>query len=127
VNSSGLLGTSSVSSARFKQDVRDMGDASDVLMRLRPVTFRYREDAVDDPEDAKIPQYGLVAEEVAEVAPELVTADSDGRPYTVKYHELPALLLNEVQVQRRTIAKLEARIAELEKQPLYTEPREVAR
>ena len=125
VNASGKLGTTT-SSARFKQDVRDMGDASELLMRLRPVTFRYTEDAVGA-EEAKISQYGLIAEEVAEVAPELVAPDLDGRPYSVKYHELPALLLNEVQVQRHTIARLEARIAELEKRPLYTEPREVAR
>ena len=59
--------------------------------------------------------------------PELVAPDLEGRPYSVKYHELPALLLNEVQTQRRTIARLEARIADLEKRPLYTAPPEVAR
>jgi hypothetical protein len=101
VNASGVLGTTT-SSARFKQDVRDMGDASDVLMRLRPVTFRYTEDAVGA-EDAKTPQYGLIAEEVASVAPELVAQDLDGRPYSVKYHELPALLLSHAQKQQRTI------------------------
>jgi hypothetical protein len=103
-----------------------MGDASDVLMRLRPVTFRYTEEAVGAV-DAKTPQYGLIAEEVAEVAPELVAPDLEGRPYSVKYHELPALLLGEVQAQRRTIARLEARLAELEKRPLYTPVPEVAR
>jgi endosialidase-like protein len=125
VNAGGKLGTTT-SSARFKQDVRDMGDASDLLMRLRPVTFRYTEEAVGA-EESKGTQYGLIAEEVAEVAPELVAPDLEGRPFSVKYHELPALLLNEVQVQRRTIAKLEARIAELEKRPLYTPAPEVAR
>jgi hypothetical protein len=103
VNASGVLGTTT-SSARFKQDVRDMGGASDVLMRLRPVTFRYTEDAVGA-QDAKTPQYGLIAEEVAEVAPELVAPDLDGKPYSVKYHELPALLLNELQEQDRTNAE----------------------
>ena len=101
VNASGKLGTTT-SSARFKQDVRDMGDASDVLMRLRPVIFRYREDAVGA-EDAKTTQYGLIAEEVAEIAPELVAPDLEGRPYSVKYHELPALLLAQNQQQQRTI------------------------
>ena len=99
VNASGVLGTTP-SSARFKQDVRDMGEASDVLMKLRPVTFHYREDAVGA-EEAKATQYGLIAEEVAEVAPELVAPDAEGKPYSVKYHELPALLLNEVQEQER--------------------------
>ena len=68
-----------------------MGEASELLMKLRPVTFRYREDAVGA-EEAKTLQYGLIAEEVAEVAPELVAPDLEGRPYSVKYHELPALL-----------------------------------
>jgi hypothetical protein len=125
VNAGGTLGTTT-SSARFKQDVRDMGDASDLLMRLRPVTFRYTEEAVGAG-DARTRQYGLIAEEVAAVAPELVAPDLEGRPYSVKYHELPALLLNEVQAQRRTIAKLEARLAELEQTPLYTATPEVAR
>ncbi|HEX5066501.1 MAG TPA: tail fiber domain-containing protein, partial [Myxococcota bacterium] len=101
VNASGVLGTTT-SSARFKEDVRDMGDASDVLMRLRPVTFRYTEDAVGA-EDAKTPQYGLIAEEVASVAPELVAQDLEGKPWSVKYHELPALLLSQAQKQQRTI------------------------
>jgi hypothetical protein len=110
----GTLGTAT-SSARFKQDVRDMGDASDLLMRLRPVTFRYLETEVG-PEEAKTLRYGLIAEEVAKVSPELVAPGADGKPYSVKYHELPALLLNQVQQQQRTIATLEARIAELERQ-----------
>jgi hypothetical protein len=120
VNASGKLGTTT-SSARFKQDVRDMGEASDVLMKLRPVTFRYREDAVGA-EDSKMTQYGLIAEEVAQVAPELVAPDLEGKPYSVKYHELPALLLNELQqtertvdAQRRQIAAQNARIERLER------------
>ncbi|HVH20185.1 MAG TPA: tail fiber domain-containing protein, partial [Myxococcota bacterium] len=114
VNASGVLGTTT-SSARFKQDVRDMGDASDLLMRLRPVTFRYTEDAVGA-DEARTPQYGLIAEEVAAVAPELVAPDLDGKPYSVKYHELPALLLNEVQEQEREIAELKAQMAQLQLQ-----------
>ncbi len=100
-----------VSSARFKEAVRDMGDGSDVLMKLRPVTFRYREEAADEnlPRD-----YGLIAEEVAEVAPDLVVNDEDGKPYSVRYHVLPSLLLNEVQKQREEIAALVARLELLE-------------
>ena len=112
VNASGVLGTTT-SSARFKQDVRDMGDASDVLMKLRPVVFRYREDVVGA-EDSKQTQYGLIAEEVEQVAPELVAPDLEGKPYSVKYHELPALLLNELQQQRQEIAALRERLAKLE-------------
>jgi hypothetical protein len=126
VNASGKLGTTT-SSARFKQDVRDMGESSDVLMKLRPVVFRYREDAVGA-EEAKTTQYGLIAEEVAQVAPELVAPDLEGKPYSVKYHELPALLLNHAQQQQRineeqarviaeqreVIAALSARVEKLE-------------
>ncbi len=60
--------------------------------------------------DAKVVQYGLIAEEVAEVAPELVTYDDEGQPYSVQYHMLPAMLLNEVQKQQRTLEAQKARI-----------------
>jgi hypothetical protein len=120
VNVAGVLGTTT-RSARYKQDVRDMGDASEVLMKLRPVTFHYREDVVGA-EDAKITEYGLIAEEVEQVAPELVAPDLEGKPYSVKYHELRALLSNELQqtehtveVQRQEIAALSARIERLER------------
>jgi hypothetical protein len=93
--------------------VRELDEANDLLMRLRPVTFRYREDAVGA-EESKATQYGLIAEEVAEVAPELVAPGLDGKPYSVKYHELPALLLAQNQEQQRTIDELRARVAQLE-------------
>ena len=126
VNASGVLGTTT-SSARFKRDVEDMGDASDLLMRLRPVRFHYLESAVGV-EASQVEQYGLIAEEVAEVAPELVAPDGAGKPYSVKYHVLPALLLNEIQkehranadqqrtieAQRELIASLSSRLAALE-------------
>ena len=89
-----------VSSVRFKQDVRDMGESSELLMKLRPVTFRYREEFVDG---ENIRQYGLIAEEVAEVAPALVAHDAEGRPYTVHYDVLSSLLLNEMQKQQHVI------------------------
>jgi len=93
------LGTIS-SSRRFKDDINDMGDASGDLMKLRPVTFRYKQAQ----EDGSHPlQYGLVAEEVAAVNPGLVQVDKDGQPQTVLYHVLPALLLNEVQKEHQKI------------------------
>jgi hypothetical protein len=97
-----------VSSARFKQDVQDMGAASETLMALRPVTFRYREDVADGEAGS---QYGLIAEEVAEVAPDLVIHDAEGRPFTVRYHQLAPMLLNELQKQQRTIEGQQRAIA----------------
>jgi hypothetical protein len=111
VNSVGQLGTVS-SSRRFKFDVADMGDASSGLMRLRPVTFRYKDATADG---AHPIQYGLIAEEVAEVNRDLVVYEADGQALTVKYHLLPALLLNEVQRQQRTIDELTRRLEELER------------
>jgi hypothetical protein len=78
-------------------------------MKLRPVRFHYRQDV--DP--SGVEQYGLVAEEVAEVYPELVVHDAAGAIETVQYHVLPALLLNELQRQQRTIEAQAARLAEL--------------
>jgi hypothetical protein len=92
----GQLGTA-VSSRRYKTDIRDMGRASEGLLRLRPVTFRYKD--TDDPSR----DYGLIAEEVAEVYPDLVARNADGQVETVLYDQLPTLLLNEVQKQQRTI------------------------
>jgi hypothetical protein len=112
VNASGTLGTTT-SSIRFKQDVRDMQGASDVLLKLRPVVFRYRAEAVGA-EEAKATQYGLIAEEVEQVAPELVALDAEGKPYSVKYHVLTSLLLNELQKQERVIAALSARLGAVE-------------
>ncbi|MGH9778791.1 MAG: tail fiber domain-containing protein, partial [Candidatus Acidiferrales bacterium] len=84
------------------------------LLRLRPVTFRYRQTMADG---SKPLQYGLIAEEVAEVMPELVVYDAEGQPQTVQYHVLPALLLNELQRQHAEVetlrAQLDAQKAEL--------------
>lgn len=98
VDNTGQL-SPTVSSARFKQDIRDMGDASSKLLQLRPVTFRYKKTL--DP--SGLEQYGLVAEEVAKVYPDLVVYDDDGKPQTVRYHFINAMLLNEVQKQARQI------------------------
>jgi hypothetical protein len=106
ISSSGQLGTVS-SSRRFKEDIQDMGDASRGLLRLRPVTFRYIQPFGDG---AKPIQYGLIAEEVAEVYPDLVARSADGQIETVKYQVLDVLLLNEVQRQQTEIRSLQAEI-----------------
>lgn len=99
IDSSGQLGTVS-SSQRFKEDIADMGDASGGLMRLRPVTFRYTKPFADG---SKPIEYGLIAEEVAEVSPDLVAHSADGQIETVKYQVLDSMLLNEVQRQQAEI------------------------
>jgi hypothetical protein len=109
VNANGRLGIQ-VSSARFKRDIRDMGEASGGLMKLRPVTFRYKEDP------AAALQYGLIAEEVARVYPELVTYGAEGKVEAVAYHLLPAMLLNEMQRQARENRRKDVRIAALQQQ-----------
>ncbi len=103
IDSNGQLGTVS-SSRRFKEDIEDMGGASDGLMRLRPVTYRYKQPFADG---SKPIQYGLIAEEVDEVYPELVAHSADGKIETVKYQVLDSMLLNEVQRQQAEIRKLE--------------------
>jgi hypothetical protein len=97
VNSNGQLGVAP-SSRRVKDDIRDMDEASTGLGKLRPVTFRYKAEPATGPRSI---EYGLIAEEVAEIYPELVVLDRDGQPSGVRYHVLPAMLLNEVQRQQR--------------------------
>jgi endosialidase-like protein len=123
IDSNGQLGTMS-SSQRFKDDIQDMGEASSGLMRLRPVTFRYKQPYHDR---SKPIDYGLIAEEVAEVYPDLVAHSPDGQIQTVQYQKVNAMLLNEVQKQHQQIEQqkeemtteisaLKARLADLEKQ-----------
>jgi hypothetical protein len=95
VSSSGQLGTLT-SSRRFKEQIRDMGDSTSGLMKLRPVTFFYKPEY---DKGQRTLQYGLIAEEVAEVYPDLVAYEADGKPYTVKYQYLATMLLNEMQKQ----------------------------
>jgi hypothetical protein len=108
VNPSGLLGTAT-SSARFKTNIRSMGDASEALLALNPVAFRYKPEL--DPKG--IPQFGLVAEEVEKVNPALVVRDADGKPYSVRYEAVNAMLLNEFLKKHRKVEKLEATVAGL--------------
>ena len=99
VSSSGQLGVV-LSSTRYKRNIRDMGDASGGLMNLRPVTFRYKYDR------SGTLQYGLVAEEVRRVYPDLVTYGPDGKVQSVRYLQLSAMLLNELQKQKRANGEL---------------------
>ena len=110
VNSFGRLGVST-SSRAVKQDIEDLGPLADRLLELRPVAFRYREHAAADPETPR--EFGLIAEEVAEVFPELVVYDQNGEPQTVKYHLLSSLLLGELKKQS---AVLQTQHGELEHQ-----------
>jgi hypothetical protein len=126
VDSNGQLGTVS-SSQRFKEDIEDMGDTSDGLMDLRPVTFRYKQPYQDG---SKPIDYGLIAEEVAKIYPNLAVKGADGKIETVQYQKLTLMLLNELQkqnkkieeqedmieLQKEQIAKQEARLAAIESQ-----------
>jgi hypothetical protein len=108
VNANGRLGTAP-SSARFKQNIRPMDEASEAVLALRPVTFRYKQEL--DPEG--IPQFGLVAEDVAKVNPDLVTRDAKGKLYTVRYEAVNAMLLNEFLKEHRKVEAQEATITQL--------------
>jgi hypothetical protein len=109
IDSTGQLGTVS-SSRRFKEDIRDMANASNRLLQLRPVTFRYTETFANG---FKPVQFGLIAEEVAEVFPELAVRNASGGVDTVHYETLNVLLLNELQKQHQRIAELERKLNEL--------------
>ena len=105
-----------------------MGDATARLLELRPVTFRYREQEQTLPGGGEAPpEYGLIAEEVAEVFPDLVVYDDAGKPLTVKYHVMAPMLLNEMKRQRREheqqLAALTARVARLEQESAGPTPR----
>ncbi len=101
IDSNGQVGTVS-SSRRYKEDIEEMAGASSSVLSLRPVTFRYRQ-AFND--GSKPIQYGLIAEEVADVFPDLVVYNEDGEPETVKYHLLATMLVNELQKQQREFQK----------------------
>jgi hypothetical protein len=107
VNAEGQLGVAS-SSRRYKQDIQPMGDASDALLRLQPVTFHYRQ---ADENGERPLQYGLIAEDVAEVMPALAIYNDAGAPESVAYQMLPSLLLNEYQKQNRKLKATEAELA----------------
>jgi hypothetical protein len=109
VNKDGQLGVAS-SSRRYKQDIQPMGDASDKLMQLQPVTFHYKQ---ADENGERPLQYGLIAEDVAAVMPALAIYNDQGAPESVAYQMLPTLLLNEYQKQARELADVKAELATL--------------
>src|SRR5262245_4322365 len=108
VNAVGKLGTAP-SSQRFKDDIKPMGKASEAIFALKPVTFRYKKGI--DPNG--IQQFGLVAEEVEKVNRDWVMRDSGGKPYTVRYDAVNAMLLNEFLKEHRKVAILLSGVAEL--------------
>src|SRR5206468_3342805 len=109
VSDTGQLGTVA-SSERFKKDIATMQKASEAVLSLRPVTFHYKSDVKETP------QFGLVAEEVAKVNPALVLPDKEGKPYTVRYEAVNAMLLNEFLKEHRKVEELEANAARQQKQ-----------
>ena len=108
VNAGGQLGTTP-SSQRFKEQIKPMNEASEGIFALEPVTFRYKKDVDAD----GIPQFGLIAEDLARVNPDLVARDSSGKPYTVRYDAVYAMLLNEFLKEHRKVADLESVLAQL--------------
>ncbi len=118
INSNGRLGTVQ-SSRRFKEEIKPMNKASEAILALKPVTFRYKKEV--DP--AGTSQFGLVAEDVEKVNPDLIVRDKDGKPYSVRYDQVNAMLLNEflkehkkVEEQGRDIVEQKLTIAELKKE-----------
>ena len=115
VNNLGQLGVAP-SSARFKDEIKPMDKASEAILALKPVTFRYKHEL--DPES--IPQFGLVAEQVEKVNPDLVARDTDGKVFTVRYDAVNAMLLNEFLKEHRKLEKLtkdfESKLAQQQKQ-----------
>jgi hypothetical protein len=108
INSDGRLGTIT-SSRRFKQTIEPMDNASEVLFLLKPIRFRYKKQI--DPTETS--QFGLVAEDVEKVNPDLVVRDKEGKPYSVRYDQVNAMLLNEFLKEHRKNEEQEKTIVEL--------------
>jgi hypothetical protein len=110
IDSNGQLGTMT-SSERFKDEIKSMDKASEAILALKPVTFHYKREL--DP--ARIPQFGLVAEQVANVNPDLVARDAEGKVYSVRYEAVNAMLLNEFLKEHRRVQRLEAALAAMDR------------
>ena len=108
VGSNGKLGTV-VSSRRFKHDIKPIDTASEKILGLNPVSFQYN----SDPENT--PRFGLIAEEVAEVGPDLVIRDKEGKPLSVRYEDVNVMLLNEFLKEHKTVQELKATVAQQNK------------
>src|SRR4029077_12174766 len=108
VDSSGKLGTITTST-RFSDQIKPMDKASEAILTLKPVTFRYKQEI--DPK--RIQQFGLIAEEVEKVDPDLVGRDEKGKVYNVRYDAVNAMLLNEFLKEHGKVQDLEATITQL--------------
>jgi hypothetical protein len=111
VNLDGKLGAQ-VSSRRFKDEIKPMEQASEVIYQLNPVSFRYKAQI----EPSRPTSFGLIAEEVEEANPDLVACDKDGNAFSVRYDQVNAMLLNEFLKERRKVQDLESRLAQQEHQ-----------
>src|SRR5262249_24159832 len=107
VDGFGQLGTVA-SSARFKKNIKPMDKTSEAILALKPVSFQYRSDSKGTP------QFGLIAEEVAKVNPDLIVRNRDGEIYSVRYDAVNAMLLNEFLKEHRTVQELKAIVAKQE-------------
>jgi hypothetical protein len=114
VDTTGHLGTTT-SSARFKEQIKPMNQASEAILGLRPVTFRYKKEL--DP--AGIRQFGLVAEQVEKVNPDLVARDEQGKPYSVRYEAVNAMLLNEFLKEHKAFLEEKGKVQQLEANAVY--------
>jgi hypothetical protein len=106
IDSAGKLGTTNGSSRRLKKEIKPMDDASEALLALKPVTFRYKSG------NTNTPQFGLIAEEVAEVDPDLVVRDKNGELITVRYDAVNAMLLNEFLKQHARVVQQSTQLRE---------------
>jgi hypothetical protein len=107
IDSAGKLGTTNGSSRRFKAEIKPMGEASQAILALKPVTFHYKRG------NSNTPQFGLIAEQVDEVNPDLVVRDKDGELLTVRYDAVNAMLLNEFLKEHKAVQELKKQIAGL--------------
>ena len=111
VNAAGKLGTQ-VSSGRFKDEIKPMEQASEVIYRLKPVSFRYKAEI----EPTRLRSFGLIAEEVEKANPDLVVRDKEGKPYSVRYDQVNAMLLNEFLKEHRAFIKEQLKLADQQKE-----------
>ena len=111
INSAGRLGRANISSRRYKHDIKLMDKASEALFALKPVTFRYKQEF----DATQTLAYGLIAEEVAQVYPDLVGRNPEGQPESVRYEQINAMLLNEFIKEHRKVEELQATVAQQQK------------
>jgi hypothetical protein len=111
VDSNGKLGTMTAST-RFSDEIKPMDKASEAILTLKPVTFRYKQEI----DSKSIRQFGLIADDVEKVNPDLIVRDKEGKPYSVRYDQVNAMLLNEFLKEHGKVEKLEASVARQQKQ-----------